>query len=201
MVFDRVLRGDNQEWLRQRIRVRVHGDLAFVHGFEQGGLRFGRGAIDFIGQQHVGKDWATLEFELLLDGGVNRNPQHVRREHVAGELHSLKSAVERPRQSLSQSSFADAGNAFDEQVSASNQGDDGQTENVILASNHFAEGVFQLRRTMRNGTGSFRGHCLEFYYAAGRIQSYGGYEEACQHSAFSSTAPSSPLTDRWDAEC
>ena len=66
-MFDRVLRGDHQKRLRQRVRVRVDRDLAFVHGFEQRGLRLGRGAVDFVGQQHVGEDRAALEFELLLD--------------------------------------------------------------------------------------------------------------------------------------
>jgi hypothetical protein len=59
---------------------------------------------------------------------------------------------------LSQSSFADAGDTLDQQVPASNQGHNGQAKDVVFAPNDLAEGGFQLRRTMRNGTGGFRGH-------------------------------------------
>jgi hypothetical protein len=47
--------------------MRVDGDLAFVHGLEQRGLCFGRGAIDLVGQQDVGENRAALEFEFLFD--------------------------------------------------------------------------------------------------------------------------------------
>src|ERR1039458_5634425 len=49
VVLDGILRGENEERLRQRIRVGVDGDLAFVHRFEQGGLRLRSGAVDFVG--------------------------------------------------------------------------------------------------------------------------------------------------------
>ena len=49
-MFDRILRGDHQERLRQRIGMGVHGDLPFVHGFEQRRLRLRCSAINFIGQ-------------------------------------------------------------------------------------------------------------------------------------------------------
>ena len=51
---------------------------------------FGRGAVDFVGQQNVGEYRAALEFELLLDGGIDGDAQHVGGQHVAGELHALK---------------------------------------------------------------------------------------------------------------
>jgi hypothetical protein len=44
------------------------GDLAFLHGFEQSGLRLGRRAVDFVGQNHVGKQRAGHELELALAG-------------------------------------------------------------------------------------------------------------------------------------
>ncbi len=122
------------------------------------GLRFWRGAVDFVGQQYVGENRPTLEFELLLDGGINRNSQHVRRQHVAGELHPLKAAIERPREGLGQSGFADAGNAFDQQMSARQQGNQGQADDFILAANDLAQSFFQLGRASGGGGRGFRGH-------------------------------------------
>src|ERR1700687_528339 len=49
VVLDGILSGNDQERLRQRIGMRVDGDLAFVHSFEQGGLRLGSGPLDFVG--------------------------------------------------------------------------------------------------------------------------------------------------------
>ena len=72
------------------MRLAVERDLAFVHGFEQCRLRFGRSAVDLIGQQNVGKHRAGFEFELLLDRGIYRDSEHIGRQHVAGELEPLK---------------------------------------------------------------------------------------------------------------
>ena len=117
-MLHRVLRRDYQKRLGQRIGMSVHRNLTFVHGFEQRGLSLGRGAIDFVGQKDIRKDRAAFEFKLLLDGRVNGNSQHVRGQHVAGELHSLESAIESSGQSLPESGFAHARDTFNQQVAA-----------------------------------------------------------------------------------
>ena len=104
------------------MRVVVHGDLRFVHGFEQSGLRFRRGAIDLVGQHDVGENRAGLELELLLDGVEDADADDVAGQHVRGELDALKRTVERMRQRLRQRGLADAGHVFDEQVAARQQG-------------------------------------------------------------------------------
>jgi hypothetical protein len=86
VVFERVLRGDDHEGPRQRVRVPVDGDLGLIHGFEQGGLRLGRGAIDLVSQQEIGEDRARLELEGFRLDVINGDAENVGREHVAGEL-------------------------------------------------------------------------------------------------------------------
>ena len=54
-MLDGVLGGDDQKRLGQRMRVAVHRHLALVHRLQQRGLRFGSGAVDFIGQQDIRK--------------------------------------------------------------------------------------------------------------------------------------------------
>ena len=116
MMLNRILGGDNQERLWQRIRIRVDSDLAFVHGLKQRRLGLWGGAVNLVCQQDVGKDRAAFEFKLLLNGRVNGNAEHVGRQHVTGELHALERAIDGARERLAERGFADARNAFDEQV-------------------------------------------------------------------------------------
>ena len=62
--------------------------------------------------------------------GVDRDAQHVGRQHVAGELDAVKAAIERPRQGLGERGLADAGNVFDQQVAAREHGDQGQAQRL-----------------------------------------------------------------------
>ena len=57
--------------------MRIHRDLAFVHGFKQGRLGLRSGAIDLVGQQHIGEDRTALELELLLQCGVDGDAENV----------------------------------------------------------------------------------------------------------------------------
>ena len=42
-------------------RLAADGHLAFLHGFEQRGLRFGRRAVDFVGENQIGENRARHE--------------------------------------------------------------------------------------------------------------------------------------------
>ncbi len=55
LVLDRVLRGDDDERVGQRVRVALDGHLPLLHRLEQRGLRLRRRAVDLVGQQHVGE--------------------------------------------------------------------------------------------------------------------------------------------------
>ena len=59
--FDGILGGHDQEGRFEFVRGGAAGDGPLLHGFEQRGLCFGRGAIDFVGQHQVGEDRARLE--------------------------------------------------------------------------------------------------------------------------------------------
>ena len=123
----------------------VHGDLPFIHRFEQRGLRLGRGAIDFIREQHVGEDRASLKFEFLLDGGIDRDAEYVRWQHVAGELNALKTAVDRPRKRLAERGLADSGSSFNQQVTFGEDGNQRQAEHVVLSADDSAKRSFEVR--------------------------------------------------------
>ena len=62
-LLDRVLRGQHEERVLHRVVGAADGRLAFLHRFEQGGLRLGRRAVDLVGQHDVGEDRPGQELE------------------------------------------------------------------------------------------------------------------------------------------
>ena len=142
--------------------MRVHRNLVLVHRFQQSGLSLRCGAIDFVGQQDIGENRAAFEFKLLLDGRVDRNSQHIGRQHVAGELHPLEAAIESTSQCLTQSRFAHARDAFDQQMSPRHHGYQSEPYDVVFAANHLAQRGFQFDRPLRNRKHGFGGHCTNF---------------------------------------
>ena len=137
-MFHRILRGDDQERLRQFIGVCINGDLAFVHGLEQGGLRLGRGAVDLVREQDVGEYRTALEFELLFSGRKDRNAHNIGGQHVAGELHALEGAIDGARECLTKCGFADSRNTFDQQMPAGKDADQREADHIVFAANHAA---------------------------------------------------------------
>src|SRR5258707_2849949 len=145
MMLDRILCGDYQKRLRQRMSLAVHGDLSFVHRFEQSGLSSWRSAIDFVGQDDVGKERAGAEFKFTRIGLIDAYAENVAWQKIGSELHTLKAAVERFRERLGQSGFAHAGNIFDQQVTTREQRDQGQLDGFFFAKNCPRDRALQLR--------------------------------------------------------
>ena len=91
-LFDRILRGQHEEWRRQCIGGAGVADGALAHRFQQRGLGLGRGAIEFVGQQQVGEDGALLEAEMPVPGAViffqQFGAQDVAGHQVRSELHA-----------------------------------------------------------------------------------------------------------------
>ena len=77
MMLNGILGGNHQKWLRQRMGIAVHCDLAFIHRFQKCGLRLWRGAIDFIGQQDVGKNRSGLNSNWLSEAEKTEMPNRL----------------------------------------------------------------------------------------------------------------------------
>src|SRR4029077_1741450 len=93
-------------------------DLRVVHGFKECGLCARRGAVDFIGENDVGKDRAGTKFKFARFWIVDADAEHIARKKVGSELDALESALERFCKRLGEGGFSNAGNVFDEQVPA-----------------------------------------------------------------------------------
>ena len=68
VIFRGVLGGDDEEGEREISAFAVHCDLGFAHHFQKRRLCARAGAVDFIGEQHVGEDGAFAEFERAILG-------------------------------------------------------------------------------------------------------------------------------------
>ncbi len=151
-MLDGILRGDDEKWLRKRESFAIDGDLRFVHGFEKRGLRARRGAVDFVGEDHVRENRAGAKFKFTRLGIVDADAQHVAGEQVGSELDALKAAMKRFCERLCESGFADAGDVFDEQVTAREQGDQRKLDGFFFAVNGARDGTLELRDDLGGGS-------------------------------------------------
>ena len=115
---------------------------ALLHGFEQRRLRFGRRAVDFVGQQNVAEDRAVHEGPLAMAGGEiffddvgagDVRGHQVRRELDAPELRPSVSAMVRTISVL-----AVPGKPVIRQCPPTNKRGEDLIEHLILADDHLA---------------------------------------------------------------
>src|SRR6266852_6387535 len=152
VMLDRILRGDHEKGLRQRERFAVDCDLRFVHGFEKRGLRARGGAVDFVGEDHVSENRAGTKFKIARFGIVDAHTENVAGEEGRSELDALETAMKGFCERLRESGLADAGDVFDEQVAAREQGDQRELDGVFLAVDGARDGALELRNDLGGGS-------------------------------------------------
>ena len=114
VVFDWVLGGEHEKREVERMRLARHGDMLFLHGFEQGGLGFGSGSVDLVGEEDVTKNRSALELEGAFSAVLRQDLRayHVGGQEIGGELDARKVEVERLGEGVDQSGFPKSGNAL-----------------------------------------------------------------------------------------
>jgi hypothetical protein len=117
--FEGVLSGDEHERPLEDEGLVIDADLLFAHGFEQRGLCARGGAIDFVGQDDVGEDGSGFEIEILPLGIENRDAKDVAGEKIGCKLDSAEFAIDAFGERSGEDGFSDAGDVFDENMSAS----------------------------------------------------------------------------------
>ena len=88
--LDRVLGGDDQEWARQRMGLAFDRDLPLFHRFQQRRLGTWTGAVDLVGQHHVGEDRARVKLELAGALAEDQRAADVGGKQVGRELDAVK---------------------------------------------------------------------------------------------------------------
>ena len=136
-LLDRILRGQHEERIGKFVPDAAHGDLPLLHGFEQRGLGFGRGAVQFVGQDDVGKEWPFEKTKLAAAGRTilfdDLGAGDVGRHQVGGELNAAERKVERPRQGADHQRFGQAGNAFQQAMAAAEERNQQLLDHGVLA--------------------------------------------------------------------
>ena len=147
-LFHGVLRCQDQKGLRQRVRLSANGDLAFLHGFKQGALNLGRGAVDLVGQHEVGEDGSLFDGELLGLLVVNQRAHNVGREEVRRELNAAKVACNGVAQAFDGQGFGQSWDTFQQDVSVGQKANQQTVDHACLShdgSAHFRpDGVDKL---------------------------------------------------------
>ena len=132
-LVDRVLGGEHEKWLGQRVGFVAEGDLAFLHGFEQGGLHFGRSAVDFIREDEVVEDRAELWFELRDLRVIDHRADEVGGEEVGRELEAREGGRERTGECFHCEGFGQTGNTFEQDVAVAKEADQEAVDKLALA--------------------------------------------------------------------
>jgi hypothetical protein len=108
-----------------------------LHGLEQCGLGFGRGAVDLVGQHHVREDRPLHEPEgapagrqVFLD---DLRAGDVARHEIGGELDPVEREVERLRNRLHHEGLGQTGNADQQGMAAGQDGRENAFDHVFLA--------------------------------------------------------------------
>ena len=114
-------------------------------------MRARRGAVDFVGENDVGKNRAGTKFKFARLRVIDADAKNVAREKVGSELHALESALKKSCKGLRERGFSDPRNVFDEQVAAREKCYQSKLNCFFLAVNGAGNGVLQLRNDLRGG--------------------------------------------------
>ncbi len=98
------------------------GDLAFLHGFEQGGLDFGGSTVDFVRQHDIMKKRSLFYGKFTCLGMIDLGSQNIRGQQIRGELDAFERGVYGLGQGFDSERLGQAGNTFEQNVAFGEQG-------------------------------------------------------------------------------
>src|SRR5579864_1091191 len=138
--LDGILRGQHEERRGQFVIVAAHRAGQLLHGLQERRLRFGRRAVDLVGQQDVGEDGTFDERPgAVAGGGVffdDVGAGDVGGHQVRGELNALEQQAQRLRERAHQQRLGGARQPGDQAVAAHEKPDHDLLEDFFLADNH-----------------------------------------------------------------
>jgi hypothetical protein len=164
LLLDRILGGQDEERLLQRKRLLSEGHLALLHGFEQGGLDLGRGAVDLIGEDEVAEHGAPFDRVGALLGIEDLRAGDVAREHVRGELNTGKAGFDGVGQRAHCQRLGKPRHSLQQHVAAGEKAEQEAVNHVVLAHHDLAdfgaESVEPLLELVGSFSGGFRSHVV-----------------------------------------
>ena len=136
-LFDRVLCGEDEERLGQRVPLAADRHLTLLHRLQERRLRLWGRAIDLVREKDVGEHRTLQESEFALtcrailmdDFGTG----DVRRHEIRRELNAVEVESQASSQRVDQQRLGETRHAFENAVAASEDGDEELLDNVVLA--------------------------------------------------------------------
>ena len=95
--------------------------LPLLHRLQQRALYFGGGAIDFIGQNQIGKNRAELGGKFSRPRIVDEGADQIRWQKVWGELQALKSSLDAGRHRFDCERLGQSWDALEQKVTIREQ--------------------------------------------------------------------------------
>lgn len=145
LFFERVHGGDHEERGREREGFSRDGNSAFLHGFKQGGLDFGRGAVDFVGNDDVRENRSLLNGKFPRLRTVGFGSYDIRRKEVGSELYANRVEIERLGQRFRDERLREARNSFEQNVAIGKKTYEKTSQKVFLTDddvgNFATEGI------------------------------------------------------------
>ena len=133
--FQRILGGQHHKGLSQAAGHAVHGNLPFLHGFQQGRLGTGRGTVDLVRQHKVGEELAGPELELTGLLVVEIDAGQIGGQQVGCELHPFEVPAHRARKCTQEHGFAGAGLILQQYMASAEEADQNFLGSILLAHN------------------------------------------------------------------
>jgi hypothetical protein len=133
------------------VRVAADGDLALLHGLEEGGLDLGGGAVDFVGEDEVGEDRALVGREPAVLGREDHGADDVARQQVGRELDAFELDAHGGAKRPDEERLGEARHALEEDVTIGKQGDQQALNDSILADDSLADFVAEFLGPSRTG--------------------------------------------------
>jgi hypothetical protein len=138
LLLQRVLGGQHQERLGQRVGLVADGHLTLLHGFEQGALHLGRRAVDFVRKHEVGEDRPLADGELLVALRVDQRADEVGGQQVGGELDARETGIDGFGQRGDGERLGQSGHPFEQDVAVGEQADEQRVHQVGLSHDDLA---------------------------------------------------------------
>ena len=165
LLLQRVLRRQDEERVGQRVGLAARAHLPLLHGLQHGRLGLGRGAVDLIGQDHIGKQRTVEELvcpparlHVLLD---DLGPCHVAGHEVGRELDPFEGKVRGLGKRAHQQGFRQARHTLQKGVAAREDGGQHLLDHLVLAHDHLgnfrADGFVGLLAPLYGGHVVLRG--------------------------------------------
>ena len=142
LLFDGILRRHNDERRVETICFAVGRHGQFLHGLEEGGLRLGWCAVDFVRKDQVGEDGTAVKHQVASPAALvalqDLRAGDVGRHEVGRELNAAKLPAEQLGQRLHHHRLGQARDSDYHHVAARHQPGEEQSNHFALADQHLA---------------------------------------------------------------